>query len=128
MFGFRVYLEVIQKEIRAVLLFVADNTTLPSDMSSACRTISHSIPHYRLLSSSCPTHASLGNGVGHCLPQSLPNLLLCCLQAARPQQLVFSRIHSFLYCALFILERSEQCYQKDTTRKLVNFYVPGSED
>src|SRR5437588_9482571 len=89
MFGFRVYLEVIQKEIRAVLLFVADNTTLPSDMSSACRSISHSIPHYRLVSSSCPTHASLGNGVGPCLPQSIPNLLVCCNQAV-PHHLVFS--------------------------------------
>src|SRR6266487_1162297 len=115
-----------RKNISDVLLLPADNTPIPVCQELACRTINHSISHYGLvcihLSNSCES-----KGVGLCLPQNTPNLMLCCLKRAQHYP-VFLLIHSFLYCALFILERSDQCYQKDTTRKLVNFYVSGSED
>src|SRR5205807_451546 len=57
----------------------------------ACRTITHSLPHYGLyiilLSNSCKS-----KGVGLCLLQSTPNLMLCCLKPAPlPPPPVFCR-------------------------------------
>ena len=48
----------------------------------ACRTISCILPQYSLnftlVSNSC-----ISKGVGLCLPQSIPNLMLCCLKPAQ---------------------------------------------
>ncbi len=68
----------------------ADKSSPPVCHELACRTISHSIPHYGLRFSSCLTHDLLGNGVRHCLPQSYPNRMPCCLKTpAQTPHLVF---------------------------------------
>jgi hypothetical protein len=72
-----------------VLLFAADNTPIPVWQELACRTISSILPQNRLTFTVVSNSCLRSKGVGLCLPQSTPNLMLCCLKRARPH-LVFS--------------------------------------
>ena len=63
--------------------------TPPVCQELACRAISCIIPQYSLNLTRLSNSRLSRNGVRHCLPQTYPHLVLCCLAALTPP-LVFS--------------------------------------
>src|SRR5947209_1669737 len=95
---FQVYFEV-EKKKAACIAVRSRQYNPPVCQELACRTISRILPQNRLIFTLLSNSDTRSKGVGLCLPQSTPNLIVCCNQAALPPpHLVFclKRMNSFL--------------------------------
>src|SRR5436305_15333708 len=79
---FAVYFEGTKK-IAERIAATNRQCTPPVCQELACRTISHILPQNRL-TIILLSNSGKSKGVGLCLPQSTPNLILCCNKAALP--------------------------------------------
>src|SRR5437868_14957121 len=78
---FAVYFEGTKK-ITERIAATNRQCTPPVCQELACRTITYILPQYRHLITLLSNSNTRSIGVVLCLPQSTPNLMLCCIQAA----------------------------------------------
>src|SRR5437660_627894 len=71
------------KRKRSAFVLIVQNAPLPSVKELACRSIKDILPQNSLKIIHSSNSDTQAKGVGFCLPQSIPNLNVCCNKAAQ---------------------------------------------